>query len=164
MTSNPITSLFDRLRGDRTRAEPFVVDNPWEWPDTADRIEYDRAEDDDRLYNFQWAEPNCDRVTKTCYRDKCGRFTRFVHVEAQPDDPTYARAMLVFFEGSEQIHGEIREYEYESGEDFGTVEITCESYVATDEMPKMAMRDMQMMGGNMLETIGEIFTGPTGDW
>lgn len=141
---------------------PFVASEPWEWPDDDHKYGYDNIEDDDVVYDFEWAETNDGAEFVNCYRERVGKYTRFIAIaqEEDPDDTEPIRdsaiALEVIFFKDEQIHGEKREYCYDPQEDdeSGSVTIDVESYANTFSMPRMAQDDLYM-DFDQLEHLGD---------
>lgn len=140
---------------------PFVAEEPWQWPDTGDKYGIDSIDDDDVVYDFEWADPGETGDVSICYRERVGAYTRFVIVtkNASTDEDEFdstAKSIEVIYFNDEQIHGEIREYEYESNGDdeAGSITIDVDTYCSTVDMPRVASDDM-FMSVEQLEKMGD---------
>lgn len=148
--------------------DPFVAEHVWEWPDNETHA-YDDHDDDSVVYDFGWEEADDGWETVAMYRMRAGTYTRFVNI-SQPEGAsdeefcTSSMVLEIVYDEDEQIHGEMREYEYhETGDGkAGHINIEVDCFAGSYNMPMTGFGDMQMTF-DYLQHLGDTMSDVGGD-
>lgn len=144
--------------GEQDSGEPFVVDQPYEWPDDAGSYEYDT--DDDPAIEYNFTIPMIDMEnTVLVERTKKGSYTVIIAVTDISDgDGDKAQMAFVLYDEDEQLHGQIRTYtlDHDTDDVSATIKIESDVYGMFLDAHGQALIDSDISAGTV-ESLGDRF-------